>query len=237
MEQYGITHTGMVRENNEDRFFMDKEKHIYMVADGMGGHNAGEVASQMAVDIAGQYINDSMTPDADLTQVICDAITAANRDIYQKSIHSKKLSGMGTTLDVCAFYEDKIITFHVGDSRIYRLRGDELSLMTTDHSFVEMLVQKGELTREEAENHPNRNMITRAVGTESTVLIDVSEQDAKPGDLYLMCSDGLTNMLNQSELEQILKLDVSLEDRANRLVELANEKGGTDNITVLMIEV
>ena len=237
MEQYGITHAGMVRENNEDRFVMDEKKHIYMVADGMGGHNAGEVASQMAVDITGEHIKDSLTPDADFTQVICDAITAANRDIFQKSCKNKKMAGMGTTLDICAFYEDKLVTFHVGDGRIYRLRGDEFSQLTTDHSFVEMLIQKGELTREEAENHPNRNMITRAVGTESTVLIDVSESEAEAGDLFLMCTDGLTNMLNSSEMEQILKLDVSLKKRANRLVELANEKGGTDNITVLMIEV
>ena len=237
MRYYGLTDQGKVRKQNEDCFYIDEKNTVFFVADGMGGHNAGQVASQMSSQITEDYINEHISEDESIADLLRDAIVKANSDIYQKASKERSYSGMGTTVEACAIKENKLFSAHVGDSRLYRLRDSEFRQLTTDHSYVEMLIRNGDITREEAREHPNRNVITRAVGTDPTVEIDSAEFEIKPKDVYLLCTDGLTEMLEDSEIQEIISRDIPLKDQVEYLVQTANEKGGTDNVTVLMIQI
>jgi len=227
-----VTDTGRRRMRNEDAFVF--EPPLFAIADGMGGARAGEVAAGIAA-AALKEARGTVTDEGSLEAVIDDA----NRRVWERSVADPVTSGMGTT--VTAAYvdaaQDRVIFGQVGDSRAYRLRGDGLEQVTTDHSLVAELVRTGVLTPEEAERHPQRSAITRAVGTESAIDADVIAVPAEVGDLYLLCSDGLTDMLTADEIAAtILGADRDPTAAADALVEAANAKGGDDNITVVLFE-
>jgi protein phosphatase len=227
-----VTDTGRRRMRNEDAFVF--EPPLFAIADGMGGARAGEVAAGIAA-AALKEGRQTVTDEATLEAVIEEA----NRRVWQRSLSDPGTSGMGTTVTV-AFVdatEERVVFGQVGDSRAYRLRGDELEQVTTDHSLVAELVRSGVLTPEEAERHPQRSAITRAVGTESAIEADVFAMKAEPGDLFLLCSDGLTDMLGADDIAAtILAADRDPEAAGDALVAAANARGGEDNITVVLFE-
>ncbi len=229
---------GVVRKINEDSYNIirnnDGIPYCFIVADGMGGHNSGEVASKMAVDLVTEAFNDDWKISGiQIADKITEVIRAANRIIYENSIEHAENHGMGTTIIVSVLHKDKVIIGHVGDSRVYLIRNNTILKITTDHSFIEELVNKGTLTREEAEMHPKKNVITRAVGYEDDVSIDIYESDFFDGDIFLLCTDGLTNKLSETEIFEIVNKSDELQTACERLVAGANKKGGEDNITVL----
>lgn len=232
---------GKSRGNNEDNFYVsnDMKVPLYIVADGMGGHNAGEVASNMAIEI---IKNKFMNPKDDLLdkdkviKSIKQSIEEANTKIYLKSIENKELKGMGTTITLAYILENHIYLGHIGDSRAYLISDDNIQQITEDHSFVNELVKSGTITKEEAKNHPKKNMITRAVGSSSIIEMDLMVKEYNENDILILCSDGLTNMVSDIEIMEIMKDENDLQNACGRLVELANEKGGLDNITVVAIK-
>jgi PPM family protein phosphatase len=227
-----VTDTGRRRLRNEDAYVF--EPPLFAIADGMGGARAGEVAAGIAV-AALREDRRNVTDEASLEAVIDEA----NRRVWHRSVTDPGTSGMGTTMTVAVVdgSDDRVVFGQVGDSRAYRLRGDQLEQVTTDHSLVAELVRSGVLTPEEAERHPQRSAITRAVGTESAIEADVFSVPAEPGDLFLLCSDGLTDMLTADEIAStILAADRDPEGAAAALVAAANAHGGEDNITVVLFE-
>jgi PPM family protein phosphatase len=222
------TDTGRQRRANEDAYYARAP--VFVVADGMGGAQAGEVASQMAADAFDRDLG-ADPPEA----VLRDAFQSANREIHEHATRDETHAGMGTTLTaaiVDAEHEEVAIG-HVGDSRAYRLRGAELEQLTQDHSLVEELRRKGQLTDEQAEEHPQRSIITRALGPEPAVEPDINTIQARPDDIFLLCSDGLTTMLGEERIAQILRSSTSLDAAVRALVDEANRAGGRDNITAL----
>lgn len=232
-----ITHVGRRRPANEDAFFNDVERGLFVVADGMGGHAAGEVASEMAVErVAGRFI-DADIGDADsAARVLADAVRAANLDILGRAEREPEKSGMGTTLTALALVGNKAVVAHVGDSRAYRLREGVFAQITVDHTWVEEQVSSGLLARAQARIHPFANIITRALGTQPELQVDAAQMEARPGDLYLLCSDGLTGMLDDVQMLELIKDTRPLESRAKRLIQAANRAGGLDNITAILIQ-
>jgi PPM family protein phosphatase len=223
------TDVGRVRDHNEDGYLVDEGLGLIAVADGMGGHRGGEVASAAALE-ALRIAFVAGTP-------IQDAIGVANDAVYEQSVADPNLRGMGTTLTAGTFDDDGNVVFgHVGDSRAYLARGGTLERITTDHSLVEELVRAGELTPEEAERDPRRSMITRALGLEPGVEVDVEEVSLAAGDRLLLCSDGLTTMLHEDEIATVLADEADPTAAAARLVAAANDAGGNDNITVVIID-
>lgn len=242
----GCTDIGRSRPLNEDGYYISEyskdAKALYaIVADGMGGHQAGEVASAMAIRSVSDYINKHFNADTDTTglkEILGHALRGANTEIYEKSKETPSLNGMGTTLTMCFILNNRAVVAHVGDSRVYLLREDALHRITVDHSLVQALLSSGKITQEEAENHPQKNVITRALGTESRVEIDLYEFPVLPGELMLLCTDGLSNLLSDPELKKILQENrhCPLEDLAKQLAEEANIRGGFDNITAVLLE-
>lgn len=231
------TDIGKQRKINEDSYFVYKNANLLggMVADGMGGQNAGEVASLMATQIVKEFIINEFNPEMDymeISELIRRAFLEANRRIYKYAKQNPELEGMGTTATLAIIYKNKLITAHVGDSRIYAVDSEGIKQVSIDHSFVQELLSRGEITREFAENHPAKNYITRAVGTEDTLKVDVSVSDYK-GNVILICSDGLTNMLSDSQIKDIVNENDDLQTAADALVAFANKKGGLDNITIV----
>ena len=201
------------------------------------GYNGGEVASKLTVDSAKSYLENNFmqiehTKEA-ILKLISDAIEYANMVVYEKSKTAKELEGMGTTLDICLIYNNKIYIGHVGDSRIYRVRKGVMRKLTKDHSYVQQLVEDGKITRAEADHHPKKNMLTRALGCTPYVEPDIRARNLEKGDILLMCSDGLTNMVEENTIYQIVKENP--ENAPEKLIELANQAGGYDNITVITI--
>ena len=229
-----VTDRGRKRPSNEDAFGFSVEHGVYVVCDGMGGAAAGEIASSMAVGEMMQFLThrDGFNPlpvDAEV------AVATANQAIFSRAQRSQKLSGMGTTLVALLVEERRAWVLNVGDSRGYRLRNSCLKQITIDHSLVEEQMRMGCMSRQEALRSPLRNVITRALGTQLCVMPDVFEIDAEPGDLFLLCTDGLTRELSDSVIESQLRLDVPLENLCSRLVSAANQAGGHDNITCLLV--
>ena len=221
-----LTDKGKKREKNEDCLYADGT--LFIVADGMGGHNAGEVASRMAVDIISEKLKNVKK---NFREEISDAVAFANGEIYKAA--EGKFSGMGTTADICICDGKSLHIGHVGDSRVYLLHSGELSKITVDHSYVEMLLRKGEITREEADNYPMKNMITRAVGVGSGITTDYYEKSVSEGDILLMCTDGLTNAVSENEIKKIIG------PRARRVRQKSSstrqtQTVGQDNITVII---
>lgn len=236
----GITNCGMIRQNNEDSFFARNigDYTLLIVADGMGGHNGGEIASSEAVKVASDYISQRlkkhMTPSR-ICQILQGAVNRANMDIFTIASSDQNLSGMGTTVDVCVTDGSNAYIAHVGDSRVYKINNEKKAVqITRDHSLVEYMIATGQITRAEAENHPQRHMITRALGTDSSVEADTYVVSLSNGDTILLCTDGLSNMLNGKEIAQIVLKNDDLSVAASALTDAANNRGGFDNITVVM---
>jgi PPM family protein phosphatase len=224
------TDVGRVREHNEDGYLVDDTLGLVAVADGMGGHRAGEVASAAALDALRIAFGAGASIDG--------AVSAANEIVYEQSIADRNLRGMGTTLTAGALGIDgTLLIGHVGDSRAYLLRDGDLERITTDHSLVEELVRAGELTEEEAERDPRRSMITRALGLEPDVDVDVESVELRAGDRLLLCSDGLTTMVSEEDISSLVDGVDDAEAAAAKLVEAANDAGGSDNVTVVVIDI
>jgi serine/threonine protein phosphatase PrpC len=230
-----ISDIGLVRETNEDSYVC-APPHLFIVADGMGGHVAGEIASKLAVSTVNNYINEN-GGNISHELLIHQAITQANTSVYQMALSKEDFNGMGTTI-TAAYVEGEIIYWgHVGDSRIYLLRNGELCQITNDHSLVWELVQSGNITKEEAHVHPKRNMLTRAVGTSCLITIDTGTIAWKPGDIVLMCTDGLTNLISEQDICTIMKnKELDSESILKQLVAQAKATGGFDNITAILLK-
>jgi PPM family protein phosphatase len=222
------TDVGRQRHTNEDNFY--DEPPIFAVADGMGGAQAGEVASEMAID---QFVAERET-EAPAEEQLEQIAKAANRKIWDMAQADSRHAGMGTTLTAVMVDGQSVAVGHVGDSRLYLFRRGEIERMTRDHSLVEEFVRQGKLTPEQAEKHPQRSVITRALGPESAVEVDTFRIPARDGDVFLLCSDGLSGMVSDADLERILAEAGSLDEAASRLVEAANDNGGRDNITAVL---
>lgn len=238
MNTFSITDTGLLRNSNQDCVFCEENAvgrfpNLFLVADGMGGHKAGDLASRLCVDEVVKQIRNSTarTPVSAFEQ----AIQAANTRIYQCAIEDYELAGMGTTMVGAMVDHNTAYIVNIGDSRLYRMH-EKLQQITVDHSLVEEMVQSGEIQKEEMRTHPNKNIITRALGTDDTVRPDCFELKVEEGDVLLLCSDGLTNMVEDREIEAILKRhkeDMKL--AGENLVRQANEAGGKDNISVILV--
>jgi serine/threonine protein phosphatase PrpC len=244
-----LTDTGRVREHNEDAIGSIGEIGLMVLADGMGGYNAGEVASGIAVQIvtdlaaegATREERDGVDPHSGLMRqsiVLRDAIYRANKIIYQTAQTQTDCEGMGTTIVACMFYDDKISVAHVGDSRAYRLRGGQLDQVTLDHSLLQELVDRGFYSAEEAQRSTNRNYVTRALGVEPTVEVEVHEYEVLPDDIFLLCSDGLCDMVEDDDIHlTISTFSDSLANVSQQLVDSANDNGGRDNVSVMLAQV
>ena len=224
------THAGWVRPNNQDTLLLTGR--LYGVADGMGGHNGGEVASTGATALIGDMLS-GIEPNEKWLET---GIQAANRRLYEQQAQDSALSGMGTTVTVLWEGDDAVYIGHVGDSRAYLLREGILTQITQDHSVVAEMMRQGVLTKEKAKKHPYRNVFTRAVGTSAGIDVDVICQDKRPGDIWLICSDGLYGMVEESQIESALKT-LPLEDAAEHLLHLALDNGGRDNISIVLLMV
>lgn len=244
-----LTDTGRVRDHNEDAIGSNLEAGLYVLADGMGGYNAGEVASSIAVktvkDLVSEAVDreDRAATEGDTgmmrqTIVLRDAISRANKIIQQTAQSQASCEGMGTTIVACLFYDNRLSIAHVGDSRLYRVRDNRLEQITMDHSLLQELVDRGFYSREEAEKATNRNYVTRALGVEPTVQVDLAEIDVLPGDLFLLCSDGLTDMVDDEEIHlTVSTFSANLDMIGQQLIQLSNDHGGKDNISVVLTRV
>ena len=231
MKVYGITDIGRMRPINEDSYYLPQEgERFCAVADGMGGHNAGEVASAMAVDTFSRHMRDVQSITG---QALREAVEFANEAVYEAALENEGMSGMGTTFSALAEEEDCAFIAHVGDSRVYLVRDNAIMQMTTDHTLVEEMVQKGMITPREARVHPRRNIITRALGTEPFVRVDIMQIDVRPGDAFFLCSDGMTNYVEEYEILQAALSGEDWPQKLRHLVSIALENGGADNITAL----
>ncbi|MBE7025632.1 MAG: Stp1/IreP family PP2C-type Ser/Thr phosphatase [Ruminococcaceae bacterium] len=234
------TDIGKVRKINQDYYLASADKpYLFILCDGMGGHKSGEVASRAAAESIETYIRMHSTLDLDDTKaerVLKGAVSYANNIVSTRASSHEDYTGMGTTTDVCMLDFDMLYIAHVGDSRVYLLREGKLSQLTTDHSYVEELVQSGLITEKEAMSHPDKNVITRAVGTNRTVECDFISTEIHQDDILLMCSDGLSNMLTESEIKNMLISDENPEQVVDNLIRCANDNGGRDNITAIVIK-
>ena len=241
MEVYFQSDIGKRRKSNQDytaTFTNQKNQLLALLADGMGGHQAGDIASRQAVEEIGIAWEATTIDDSEkAVQWFLQHIQQANQRIFEKGQTQPTLSGMGTTLEVVTLLDNHLALAHVGDSRIYLFREQRLIALTEDHSLVNALLKSGEITQEMAENHPRKNIITRSLGMPGSLEVDVAIHKIQDHDQLLLCSDGLTNMVSEPKIAQILLEAASLQDASQRLIEEANAKGGLDNITVLLIDV
>jgi len=230
----GATDVGRVRQGNEDAFLA--EQTVFVVADGMGGHNAGEVASELAVTTLRYALRDPITS----TEQLRELVQTANTTIYTASLDDSTQRGMGTTVTALVIIpnvNDRVLVANVGDSRTYILRNDVLTRITTDHSYVQELVNEGVISAEDARRHPQKNIVTRALGIDRHVAVDVFSHDVKPGDRFLLCSDGLVDEVTDTQIASVLSAQTSPTEAARELVATANDLGGRDNITVVIVDV
>jgi len=227
-EEHGLSDVGLQRKTNEDSYFMSSP--VFAVADGMGGARAGEVASRIAVEAFDEALDRGESHEAQLAAVV----RAANHRIHELAREDESRAGMGTTLTAVRVGDSDVAVAHVGDSRAYRFRDEALERLTNDHSLVEEMVRKGQLTPEEAEVHPQRSIITRALGPEPDVEVETFSTPGREGDVYLLCSDGLTGMVSEPAMGEVLHEHHTLAEAAERLVNLANANGGRDNITAVL---
>lgn len=241
-EFHAQTDPGLIRENNEDSVAVDAENLVVVLADGMGGYNAGEVASAMATTFIraelGRWLaeggNEASARELRRAMEIC--IDNANRSIFNAANSNAQYTGMGTTLVMAVFQDSRALIGHVGDSRCYRLRGDTFQQLTRDHSLLQEQIDAGLISPEQAQYATHKNLVTRALGVEDTVLLEVNEFRVEDGDLYLFCSDGLSDMLADNRIAAILVGAGTLEEKAGVLVEGANASGGRDNISVILAQ-
>lgn len=242
LDIYGLTDEGLVREHNEDYISWFPESGLVILADGMGGHNAGEVASKLAVTSISDALQEVLSPeikdvcDMDFKEVVYEAVIFANDEINLHAKAHPECAGMGTTIVMTLFQDDSVIFASVGDSRIYRFREGELKQVTIDHSLVQEMIDNGYMSKEEALNSSNRNLITRALGIEEDVQVDVMQDDIEKDDIYLLCSDGLSDLISDEQIFSVLvKSRQNLEKASKELVNLAKEHGGYDNVSVILV--
>ena len=242
MKIYAETDIGMVRQTNQDAYYISEENDNYILcilADGMGGYTGGEIASRLACMSAAQYIKQNFDDNKQYTKeeimdIIKKAMEYSNKVVYEKSKKEKELEQMGTTLEVCLIYNNRVHIGHIGDSRIYRIRQNIMRKITTDHSYVQKLVKDGTITKEEAIHHPKKNMLMKALGCEEEIEPDIMVKGFNPNDIILICSDGLTNMISEQEIYNIIIEDTK--NATTHLIKKAKELGGYDNITAIIIE-
>lgn len=230
----GSTDTGRQRDHNEDAFALAPELGIALLADGMGGHSAGDVASRLAIDTSLAIL--SQTAGLAARDRLDTAIQAAHSTIREKADSAPRYRGMGTTIVATLFEKQRMTVGHVGDSRLYRLRKGSLQALTHDHSLLQEFIDKGLYSPEEARQKVARNILTHALGLEQAAKVDINEFELQAGDRFLLCSDGLYEMLSDTEITALLGRDLPLPDLCTALIELANAKGGRDNITVIVID-
>ena len=241
MRAFATSDVGKTRQINEDFYYISSEYEpikLFIVADGMGGYNGGEIASKLAVESARRYIQsnfESAKNDKEsLLNLVKNSSMYANMIVYEKAMKNEELKNMGTTLDICLIYENKAFISHIGDSRVYRIRKDFMRRLTKDHSYVQQLVDEGKITKEESVNHPKKNMLVKALGCTEYIEPDVMIKAFIKGDIILMCTDGLTNMITEEEIFRIIKSNE--ENPSEELIKKANENGGLDNITAVIIK-
>jgi protein phosphatase len=238
LNSYGLTDKGFVRSNNEDYFAIDKKNEVYVVADGMGGARGGEVASKLTVDTILNYLDKHIGDEESFTEKIADAIQAANNNVMDQALMNVRLNGMGCTLVMAVLESPNILHLaNIGDARCYLFRRQKLSFITHDHSVVGDLVRKGDLSQEEARTHFLRNIVTHAVGTETKMNPYQRALALNKGDIVLLCSDGLWDMLPDKKIERILSGEKDPEELCRRLIDSANDAGGEDNTTVIIISI
>ncbi len=240
MRMGAYSDTGRVRKINEDSYFSYRNENLMgaMVADGMGGHAKGEVASKMATMIIKDHIIRVFNPDMDyveLGEMIRRAFIEANAEIYEYSRHKENSEGMGTTASMAFIYKGKLIVVHVGDSRVYTVKNGIIQQITTDHSLVQELLSRGRITSDDARNHPQKNVITRAIGTDASIKVDVRIVDYND-ETVIVSSDGLTNLVSDTQIMEIIDGCDDLQAGVEELVALANKKGGMDNITCIAFD-
>jgi serine/threonine protein phosphatase PrpC len=226
---------GKIRTSNEDSYVADGEIRVFLVADGMGGHAAGEIASQIAASAVKEVMADRK-PEADVEEVLQLAVQSANERVYETQKQKPECRGMGSTLTVLTFLKDRYYLAQVGDSRAYLFRDNALSQLTQDHSVVWSLFESGILTKDELARHPQKNLITRSIGTHAEVEIDLFEGDMAEGDIYVLCSDGLTDVLSDLDILDIIKdNNQNPQEIASKLISEANLGGGPDNVTAVVV--
>lgn len=242
IQAYAKSDKGKVRDMNQDYYYISNSLdriQLYILADGMGGYNGGEIASNLAVKTAKNYIENNfkdIPKDRDsIIQLVGSSMEYANMIVYEKSKENPELQGMGTTLEICLIYNNKAYIGHVGDSRIYRIRKDFIRKLTTDHSYVQKLVKEGTITKEQAAHHPQKNMLMKALGCNAFVEPDVMVKGFLKDDVLIICSDGLSNLVEQDTIKEIAK-NKNIEQATKDLVNRANDRGGYDNVTVVLIK-
>ena len=240
IELFAAVDPGRARSNNEDSVALDDAVALAVLADGMGGYNAGEVASNMATGFIrtelGRWLREasSQATDAEVRRAMDICVDNANRAIFNAANSNPQYAGMGTTLVVAVFRANRLLVGHVGDSRAYRLRDGRLQQITRDHSLLQEQIDAGLITPEQAAFSTNKNLVTRAVGVEDTVLLETHPHEVAPGDTYLLCSDGLSDMLDDAGIAQLLHANDSLDATGRALIDAANDAGGKDNISVIL---
>lgn len=239
---YAKSDKGKVREMNQDYYYISKptdDVQIYILADGMGGYNGGEIASKLAVQSAKSYIEDNFKETKkdkeSITKLIKDSMEYANMVVYEKAKGQEELQRMGTTLEIALIYNNKIYIGHIGDSRIYRIRKEFIRKLTQDHSYVEKLVKEGTITKEQAIHHPQKNMLMKALGCDIFIEPDVMVKGFLKDDILIICSDGLSNLVEQETICQKAS-NSNIEQATEDLILLANNNGGFDNITIIIIK-
>jgi protein phosphatase len=243
IELHAAVDPGRARSNNEDSVATEPGVALAVLADGMGGYNAGEVASHMATSFIGAELGrwlreaSDQASDADVRRAMEICVDNANRAIFNAANSNVQYAGMGTTLVVAVFRDTRLLLGHVGDSRCYRLRGGRLQQITRDHSLLQEQIDAGLITPEQAAFSANKNLVTRAVGVEDTVLLETHQHEVAPGDLYLLCSDGLSDMVDDAAIAQLLQTHVPLGECGQSLIDAANDAGGKDNISVILARV
>ena len=242
LDIYGLTDEGLVRDHNEDYISWLIESGLVILADGMGGHNAGEVASELAVTSIRDALEEVLAPEIkdgcemDFKEAVHEAVIFANDEINQHARTHPECSGMGTTIVMTLFHDNSVILASVGDSRIYRFRKGELKQVTTDHSLVQEMIDNGYMSEEEAQNSTNRNLITRALGIAEEVKVDVTQSEIEKDDIFLLCSDGLSDMITDEQIfSALVKTRTDLKRASEELVKLAKDHGGHDNVSVILV--
>jgi len=244
-----ISDTGKVRDHNEDAIGSNRDAGLFVLADGMGGYNAGEVASGMATTVIKSevaqilgnvepHLVDEKTNKVFAELILREQIRKANASIYQAAQSQSQYAGMGTTLVVCLFYDNRVMVGHLGDSRLYRMRGTKLSQVTRDHSLLQEQIDAGLITPEQAKTAAHKNLVTRALGIDPGIEPELHEYATQPGDIYLLCSDGLPDMVEDEDIHlTISTFNASLDVVGQQLIELANDHGGRDNVSVMLAQV
>lgn len=235
MRWSSVTSTGLVRTNNEDDLCVNEKCRLFAVADGMGGHQAGEVASRLALTVLNREFEKHLTAGGEVGDSLLQAVREANRQVFEESCRIDTYNGMGTTLSACALHDRSLFLTHVGDSRVYLVRTGEMLQLTEDHSVVQELLNEGRIKADEAAVHPYRNVLSRAVGTAAELEVDFRRVPVQAGDRLLLCTDGLTNQVSDAAIGKLLENTDDPEQGVQELLRLALEQGGSDNITLILV--